>query len=143
MGVGGDYFFTIVYAVLDTDSGRLDYAAAGHPAPLRIGARGSPDPRVPLGPPIGVFDDAEYRQGELSLELGDRVYLYSDGLFEAWNAEEEMFGEERLIESLDAARELPLEHALDSAMTSLLGWSGDRGLDDDVAVIAIELSEAR
>ncbi len=142
MGVGGDYFFTIVYAVLDSHTGRLEYATAGHPAPLRISAGGSDDPRVPLGPPIGVFDDAEYRQAELSLLPGDRVYLYSDGLFEAWNAEEEMFGEERLVQCLDAARELPLEHALDAAMNGLLGWSGDRGLDDDVAVIAIELGEA-
>ncbi len=143
MGVGGDYFFTIVYALLDTRTGRLEYAAAGHPAPLRLTGDGVPDERVPMGPPIGVFDDAHYRQATLVLEPGDRVYLYSDGLYEAWNDEEEMFGEERLIECLTEARELPLEAGLEQAMTRLDAWSGGRGLEDDVAVIALELLETR
>ena len=54
-----------------------------------------------------------------------------------------MFGEERLIECLTEARELPLEAGLEQAMTRLDAWSGGRGLEDDVAVIALELLETR
>ena len=97
-------FISFVYGVLDGESGRFLYANAGHNAPILARSGGDVE-RLPAGGMIlGVLPDASYTDREVVLHPGDVLVLFSDGITESQNEAEEEFGEERLIDTLQACR---------------------------------------
>jgi serine phosphatase RsbU (regulator of sigma subunit) len=102
---GGDAFVTAVFAQLDITSGRLQWATAGHPAPLHV-RRASTLPSVDVHPaaPLGLNDWAgggDFEVVDTSLEPGDALLLYTDGVIEARDDAGDEFGEERLRDLLE------------------------------------------
>jgi serine phosphatase RsbU (regulator of sigma subunit) len=100
-GLGGELFTTCVLVDLDTESGRLTWANAGHPYPLLL--RGGKlvktletEPRPPLG--LGELVPEEHVVGQEQLEPGDMVLLYTDGVVEARSPDGEFFGVDRLAD---------------------------------------------
>jgi phosphoserine phosphatase RsbU/P len=94
-------FLTCFYGILDLESGHLAYTRAGHNPPYRIHA-GAVEPLDAAGGlPLGILEPADYETAELQLDPGDSVVLFTDGLSEAMNAQQEMFGEERLVTLLE------------------------------------------
>ena len=92
-------FFTLFLGVLDLPTGRLHYCNAGHNAPFILGKEPMMldcDSNLPIGP----FEDAEFSLQEMTLSPGSSLFLYTDGLTEAENAEGEQFGVERTEEVL-------------------------------------------
>ena len=89
----------MVLAVLETETGRLRYANAGHSPAFVLRSSGELVWFEPTGLPIGLVPDAEYGSHETSLDPGDLLVLYSDGYTEAENPAEEQFGSERLAEA--------------------------------------------
>ena len=73
-------FCTAVYCVLDTETLTLTYARAGHPAPVLVGRDGSLESLQAEGCLLGVFEDAQFEARQVTLEPGDRVVLYTDGV---------------------------------------------------------------
>mgnify|MGYP000548421540 CR=1 FL=1 len=92
-------FVTCLFAVLDPASGRLVFANAGHDLPYRRHGDGVAEMRA-IGMPLGLLPGMRYDEQAVSLEPGDSVLLYSDGLVEAHNPQREMFGFPRLKECL-------------------------------------------
>ena len=90
-------FVTLFYGELNPATHHLRYVNAGHNNPLLLRAGGAVEQLTRGGVPLGLFPDYEFEQGELTLEAGDRLVLFSDGLSERWNPAEEMYGEERLL----------------------------------------------
>ena len=88
--------------------------------------------------PIGVVDTL-YEEHELELKAGDRLYLYSDGVTEASNADREMYGTERLMELLVRHRGMRLDDSLQALVADVEAWSGGRAVDD-VSVLAVEFT---
>lgn len=88
-------FVTCLCAVLDLDTGRLEYANAGHNPPQQRTRNGVIELRA-RGMPLGLFPGMDYEVKETQLEPGDTVLLYSDGLVEAHSESREMFGMRRL-----------------------------------------------
>ena len=95
-------FISFFYCVADADLGTLAYANAGHYPPVVVRANGEIDRLCDGGPVLGVFSDADYREGQIAVSTGDRIVLFTDGITEARDASDEEFGEPRLI---DLARE--------------------------------------
>jgi phosphoserine phosphatase RsbU/P len=93
-------YFTLIYGVLDTATGRFPYVVAGHPSPVHVPAAGPPAPVPGRGLPIGMIEGAQYEDESLLLEPGDRLYFYTDGAIEALNAHEEDFGQVRLLSEI-------------------------------------------
>src|ERR687894_1497473 len=88
-------FVTCFYSILEPDSGRLVFANAGHPLPfMRRG--GYAEELRARGMPLGLMPGMDYEEKEASLETGESVLFYSDGLVEAHNLQREMFGFPRL-----------------------------------------------
>jgi sigma-B regulation protein RsbU (phosphoserine phosphatase) len=107
-------FATAVLAELNMDTGTLRYINAGHPAPLLLRA-GRVVRELPAGRrlPLGL-DDASVQVGEETMEPGDRLLLYTDGVTEARDAAGDMFGVQRLIDHTErhAAAGLPAAETL-------------------------------
>lgn len=90
-------FISFFYSVLDSKENRLTYCNAGHNPPLLIRGTGSVIELNAAGAVLGQFPDWIYEQSEIQLKPGDRLLLFTDGLVEASNADDEAFGEESLI----------------------------------------------
>jgi sigma-B regulation protein RsbU (phosphoserine phosphatase) len=96
--IAADKFVTFCYCMIDTPKNRLTYACAGHCPPIVFHNSGQAVPLKEGGTPLGIFPDRKYEDAELQLESGDRLVLYTDGLTEAMNSDEQEFGERRLVE---------------------------------------------
>lgn len=143
---GGDAFVTAVFAQLDITTGRLQWASAGHPSPVHV-RRSSALPPVdvrtaaPLG--LGVWSESDFEIVETSLEPGDGVLLYTDGVVEARNAAGEEFGEPRLRDLLERESSSGREPAemLRRLVHSVLEHHGTR-LRDDASTLYLRWDEA-
>ncbi len=89
-------FTTLFFAILDPESGPLIYANCGHVPPVLRRADGSEQRLMPTGPAVGLLPDAQFHVRQVRLEPGDLLFMCTDGVTEARNAEGEMFGEARL-----------------------------------------------
>jgi sigma-B regulation protein RsbU (phosphoserine phosphatase) len=132
-------YFTMLYGVLHVPSGRLDYAAGGHPALVRIpAAGGAPEFHGADGFPIAFVPEVEYGQQTLQLEPGDRIYLYSDGVPEAMDQDQEAYGDEKMAACLDAGRRGPLAGSVGSLLEAVEAWCQPKGPLDDVTILGVE-----
>jgi PAS domain S-box-containing protein len=130
-------YFTLVYGVLDTGTGRFRYVVAGHPSPVYVPAAGPPAPVPGRGLPIGMIEGAQYEDESLLLEPGDRLYFYTDGVIEALNAHEEDFGQVRLLSEIARLRHRDLREGLDLIADEVRDWCGD-DLRDDATLLGVE-----
>jgi sigma-B regulation protein RsbU (phosphoserine phosphatase) len=132
-------FLTMVLCVLDTHTGALRCARAGHPLPVIV--RGGACSTIPDegGPPLGVIDIAEFEDVEVSLEPGDRVCLCSDGVVEQTKAgSSEQFGEARMHEKFAAGAGDSGEGVVERTVAALSSWAGGRTFIDDVSLVVID-----
>jgi anti-sigma regulatory factor (Ser/Thr protein kinase) len=134
-------FITCFYAVLDPASGKLQYANAGHDVPYVRTAAGTAELRA-RGMPLGLMPGMDYEEKEATLDPGQTLVMYSDGIVEAHNPQRGMFGFPRL-------RGLLAEHPSDDTIIDFLleqlddftgpGWEQE----DDVTLVTLRRSPLR
>jgi sigma-B regulation protein RsbU (phosphoserine phosphatase) len=112
-------YATAMLAVVEAGTGRLAYCNAGHCPALVVRASGDVEWLGSGGPPLGLLPGAQYRAGEVALGTGDLVALYTDGITEATNAEDEEFGRERLASAVVRGRAEPLATAAERILAEL------------------------
>lgn len=140
MASNGNHYFTMIYGLLDVRTRRLRFTLAGHPAPV-IARRGNPPKRLNItGFPIGMIDEADYDEVVIDLEPGDRLYLHSDGVTEEVNAQDEEFGDERLIGAIADGQALNLNDNVESLVRKVIAWRGEDHLKDDVSILAVSVA---
>ncbi len=132
-------YFTIVYGVLDSARLELTYVSAAHPGPIHLRADGTSELHPPTGLAIGWFPKAHWEDTKLQLAPGDRIYLCSDGLNEAMNGDDEMFGYDRMIDCLERSRDLDLQASIERLLEAVHAWTGSETRDDDMSVVALEI----
>ena len=136
-------FVTAAYVFLDTETGELTASSAGHPFPLLRSAKDSTVREVGgRGPILGRFSSAEYQEETLSLEPGDRLVLYTDGIVEARNSAKEMYGENRLQALIARNVDFSADDFCDSLLAEIKNWSGHRAddlQDDDLTLIVVDI----
>ncbi|MFN0120204.1 MAG: SpoIIE family protein phosphatase [Blastocatellia bacterium] len=129
-------YVTFFYSELDARTHQLSYINAGHNAPLLVRAGGEVTRLDVGGFPVGIVPQCEYREGWAQMEPGDVLVIYSDGVTESVNEEEEEFTEARLIE---VARQnhhrtaAGIRDRVDEAITRFVGKA--RSVDDLTLVI--------
>jgi len=129
-------FFTISYLVLEVETGRLTYSSAGHPPPVLLPRQGGLRLLEEGGGIIGVGDPV-IDMGEVQLEKGDRVFLYTDGITEYEDGEGGLYGP-RLHELLQATRGLELPDVCERLRQSLRDFGRGTAPHDDVSLLAFE-----
>ena len=131
-------FVTVFYAVYSPMTGKLIYANGGHNPPLLIHADGSSEfvPRVG-GIALGIVQGVPFSQGSLSLQHGDTLLLYTDGVTEAMNAESEEFGVERLQAIFLEDPPSSAQHANEAIFGAVHSFAGDTPQSDDITCLSI------
>jgi sigma-B regulation protein RsbU (phosphoserine phosphatase) len=139
-------FMSLFLGVLDPPAKRLRYVSAGHNPPFLWRPDGTVLELERTGPVLGVVEEFAYRMAEAPpLQAGDALLLYTDGLFEARNAANDIYGEERLRESLarhssSTGRARPV---LEGVLADLDAFTGARPADDDVTGVVLRVSDGR
>jgi sigma-B regulation protein RsbU (phosphoserine phosphatase) len=128
-------FLTSFYGMLAPD-GSLTYCNAGHNAPLLVSASGIR--RLETGGVVlGLFDTASFEEETLTLEPGDLIVLFSDGVTEAMNAEGEEFTDDRLIACANAHRGESPQQVLDALLADVHTFCAGEPQSDDVTAVLV------
>jgi sigma-B regulation protein RsbU (phosphoserine phosphatase) len=136
-----DKFFTIVYALVNLRTGQMRYCNAGHPYPA-ITRQGDTTKELEHGGPIiGMGDMVPFEEGSLQLSPGDRLFLYTDGITELENRENEQFGFSRLRSSLEQSSDKTLGDACDALFDEASLFAQARPAEDDITLLALEFTD--
>lgn len=128
-------FATVFYVEWNGAERRLTYANAGHNTPILLGSRrGEALDRG--GPPVGLFANSKFDEGEVVLEPGDLLAVYSDGITEAENPRGEPFGESQLTAVLAAHADQPLLEIQQQVLRAVREWSSEEPADDATLLLA-------
>ena len=96
-------FVTVFIGILNIRTGEIHFTNAGHNPPVHIGTRSVSFVQSQFQPAIGAFPDAAYGTGQLKLSPGESLFLYTDGVNEAFNTKGEQYGNERLVAALKSS----------------------------------------
>jgi sigma-B regulation protein RsbU (phosphoserine phosphatase) len=143
-------FITAVYLCLDLDAGSLRWASAGHPPPLLL-RRGEVRELESAGPILGRLARRDYAESRTSLEAGDRILVFSDGIPEAASPSGEQFGDDRLRAFLAEHGHLAPDAFAASLLAHLERWSqpqppgappdeGAPGFTDDLTLVVLAIA---
>jgi sigma-B regulation protein RsbU (phosphoserine phosphatase) len=127
-------YATMFLGFYDQQTRQLTYSNAGHLPPIVIRANGSTQLLDIGGTVVGLFGDRAYPEGQVTLNPGDIVVAYSDGITEPEN-EFGDFGEERLTQIVQENRDLPLPRISDAILAAVLDWIGGEEQPDDMTVV--------
>jgi phosphoserine phosphatase RsbU/P len=134
-------YATMFFGILD-DQGHLEFINAGHPSPFLI-RRGVAEEAFTEGSyPVGLVPEAEYTTTCLQLEPGDTVVLFSDGITEAMDPEEQMFGVARLREVLSGHTDTALDEIQRSVLESVENFARGAHQADDVTLLLVRFRAA-
>ncbi|MGA3043218.1 MAG: SpoIIE family protein phosphatase [Bryobacteraceae bacterium] len=133
----GEKYATVFYGLLER-AGRLHYVNAGHCPPLIVRQSGAIESLAATAMPVGLVEAAEFGAGETTLDSGDKIVIYTDGVTEAQNLQGEFFGRQKL-------RQVVAEHhadecqALHEAIQSAVGaFTESAPQADDITLVVIE-----
>jgi serine phosphatase RsbU (regulator of sigma subunit) len=141
---GDTMFASAVYVVIDVRGNVLRYVCAGHSRPLHLHRKtGRVEPlQFPgglPGPVLGLFADAVYSASEAAIEPGDGLLIYTDGVFEVSDPQDEEFGEKRLREAIQRRVSLPLDKIFTEVVDEIQEFSASRTFEDDVCMVGVEV----
>jgi sigma-B regulation protein RsbU (phosphoserine phosphatase) len=129
-------YATMFFGILD-DKGHLEFINAGHPSPFLL-RRGTAHEAFTEGSyPVGLVPDAEYTAACVQLEPGDTLVLFSDGVTEAMNPDDELFGVPRLREALTGQPECPLENIQKCILESVENFARGAHQADDLTLLIL------
>lgn len=132
-------FLTAFYATLDLRTGWLAYANAGHNRPLWVhGDTGEIDELRAQGRVLGIFEHIELEQKEIFMDPGDLIVLYTDGITEAMNEKEQLFGLERLYTLVRANYRANPQELIDAIIATIADFTGGTPQADDLTMFVVK-----
>jgi len=131
-------FVTVLYGILELDSGRFTYGNAGHLAPYWVRRDGGVEPLpTTSGIALGVLEGVEFQVQTVQLQPGDSLFLFTDGVTEACNLEDELFNDDRLIDLLHAQTEHSPAALVGTVVDAVRDYAGSAPQADDITVLAV------
>jgi sigma-B regulation protein RsbU (phosphoserine phosphatase) len=134
-------FVTIFYGILDLTTGEVEFVNAGHNPPYLISSSGITKVEITGDTVLGVFDDISFRTGKIKMNPGDKLFLFTDGVTEAFNNREEVYGEERLESLLMQHLALPVNNIVTKTMESVKSYVDGAPQSDDITLLSISLND--
>ncbi|OLD27942.1 MAG: hypothetical protein AUJ04_02790 [Acidobacteria bacterium 13_1_40CM_3_55_6] len=131
-------FVTAFYGILDATNRTLAYSNAGHNPPLLIDVDGKTRFEERGGVPLGMFRDSRYYEYFATIEPGQMLVLYTDGVTEAMNPSGEEYGGQRLVAAALRGRHLSARELIDFIHRDVIDWTDGLGAHDDVTFFIIK-----
>jgi sigma-B regulation protein RsbU (phosphoserine phosphatase) len=137
-------FITALVGIVELRTGRFRLANAGHEPPLHVPADGGPIRWMPVaGSLLGAFADLELADCDVTLEPGDLLLLYTDGVTDARAPSGERFGDERLLGAVESARSGAADEVVAAVSQAYHQFQGDMPAADDVTIVAVRREPPR
>ena len=130
-------FVTVFYGILDPSTGTLTYANAGHNPPYLLRSGETVQSLTRTGTPLGVFEEATWEQVQVQLLPGDSLVIYTDGVVDAQNDSEGMFGENNLSATLLAHAGQAAVPLRDGILGAIQNFVGRAPQYDDITLMVI------
>lgn len=137
-GNTADLFVTVWLGILEISTGHVIASNAGHEYPA-ISKKGGDYEllKTKQSPAVATMEGLKFRQNEFDLEPGDIIYLYTDGVAEATNSNEELYGTDRMLEDLDKTKNTSSEDILEAMKKSVDDFTGEAPQFDDITMLCL------
>jgi sigma-B regulation protein RsbU (phosphoserine phosphatase) len=131
-------FATLFYGALSPQTGTFRYVNAGHNFPFHFDREGNVWALKKGGIVLGMIPDCPFEEDGIKLKPGELVVIYSDGVTEAENSEEELFEEERLQKIVGENRHLAAKQLVDLLVERVKSFTGAKAQDDDITLVVLK-----
>jgi sigma-B regulation protein RsbU (phosphoserine phosphatase) len=131
-------FVTLFYGIIDLSQHHLRFCNAGHDNPYLFSEGKEPRRLKTGGIVLSVLEDFPYEEEEVALAPGDALVIYSDGIPEAMNAQQELYGDERLGELLRKVHTLPAQEIIDAVIAAAKTHAGNWPQSDDMTMVVVK-----
>ncbi|HEX2955870.1 MAG TPA: PP2C family protein-serine/threonine phosphatase, partial [Chitinispirillaceae bacterium] len=131
------HYLTCFWGIFDLEKNNLTFSRAGHPIPVMIKKNGTVIPLKTAGTFIGLINDTQFEQQEVSFEKGDRFYIFTDGIYEVLESNsnnDTLLGYDRFVQMLLECKNQPFGKVLSTIQTKLKNYT----YEDDYTLIALE-----
>lgn len=135
----GNEFFTIFYGVVNTRTLTMNYARAGHCLPLLLNKDENIMEIKEGGPAIGIDKQVSYKEYNIDLQSGDRIILYTDGITEAKDKNNQFFTKENLRKVLIDNYKLTITDLAEKIVENVQNHIGNNGYEDDLTMLGLEI----
>jgi sigma-B regulation protein RsbU (phosphoserine phosphatase) len=135
-------FVALLYAVMSAQDRTLTMCSAGQTQPVHLSAKSGKASLIETEGdtfPLGILDDANYEETRIQLETGDKVVFYTDGIVEAMNEKEEMFGFDRLLEMVQTSKSANADSLLQEIIDKVKEFTGSAPQHDDLTIIVVSV----
>src|SRR3974390_1565612 len=129
-------YATMFFGIID-DNGKLEYINAGHPSPILMRSASAEEAFTEGSFPVGLVPEAEFCTATLQLEPNDTLVLYSDGVTEAMDPDEQLYGEGRLRGGLLGKNEMPLDEIQKTVLESVENFARGARQADDLTMLLV------
>jgi sigma-B regulation protein RsbU (phosphoserine phosphatase) len=136
------HYATLFLGILEPDTGIVEYVNAGHNPPYLLTPNCGIEEVTATGTPIGMLEEAPISSGKLTIEPGGILFIFSDGIPEAQNADGEFYEEDRLREVICHNRDKPAERIVFSVKDDLAGFVADASPSDDITMLLLKRTAA-
>ena len=137
-------FVALLFAVLNSANRTLTLCSAGQTQPIHLSVKTGEAKLVETEGdtiPLGILEDANYQETEIQLSPGDRLLFYTDGIVEAMNKQEEIFGFERLLDVVQRSKSMDADSLLKEILNKVNEFTGDASQHDDLTVIVVSVDK--
>lgn len=135
-------FITIFCGIIDINSGEICYTNAGHNPPILLCKNKSPEfLGSDRSPAIGIRDGSIYRKNKIILKDDDILFMYTDGITEAFSSGGELFSEERLLKEASCYKNQGIEWLSKEILEKIKIFSGNSAQSDDITIMAIQYAK--
>lgn len=138
-----DRYFTIFYAILNLDSGKLTYSRGGHLPGIKLEQNQPIEFLEAGGPLIGLSLEHSFEEGSTHLAIGDKMILYTDGITDIKNKKDEFYGIDRFCDVLNSNKEKSVDQILYQVQQSLAQFTEGEGPPDDMSLLILERKDVK
>ena len=142
-GNDAEMFVTVWMGILDVTNGHLEFVNAGHNPPVILRCDGTTEVlKTKANFVLGMMDDMPYKKHMIDMKQGDMIFLYTDGLTEAQNSDEDLFGESRLLTCLETAvqdKNIFMSDVCKTVHSILQKFVGNAEQSDDITMLALKM----
>jgi sigma-B regulation protein RsbU (phosphoserine phosphatase) len=137
-------FVTIFYGILNTRTGELNYCNGGHNPPYLLRVNGEIEAlELTGGIALGAMKNSAYKSKQMTLQAGDGVFLFTDGVTEAMDRNSELFSEARLEENLKGKAGVSLPQLIENVIAAINAYASGAPQADDITTLALRFGEAK